>query len=518
MRECFKLKRFYKAISAYCVILAVLSVLSIPFISDPGLRMVTVSLLAFLPYAAFRSNAKTKEVQMAREQLKCLLEQLCIRVSTGKSLETALLECKSDLASIYGERSALCHALKAFEDKTSAGAALDESIPCLVQRIPCPEAAPLFHAIAGSRLLGNRILQVLRQSLLMVSDLLAITRDISSDVSQKRLESTIMSMMPVAVIWSLHLTIPSYLEPAFSNPWGSLMMLGAFVLTVAGYCLGGLVISRSIYYKTRESRISSPSSLSALAVSLFARLVRPYPRTLAPLTALCMFLPEGYRLRLKRTLRFLFPYKDLLLEEYLFIKISLLLACLSVYIIFSFFMPVPFLLFLFAAFLLLLLHDVDTNSLILRNKMQMMQDFPTFVGLLSTLLGNGIVLSKALLLCADTFRNSSAPFRNELSLLRGGMTAGTPCHEALENLANRCQIPEIACALQFAAQYDKTGSVENLNLLRLQCSACWTQSKVTARKQLEESSVKLLIPMVLQLVCVLVITITPSLISIQQIA
>ena len=91
--------------------------------------------------------------------------------------------------------------------------------------------------------------------------------------------------------------------------------------------------------------------------------------------------------------------------------------------------------------LVLFLHDVDTNSLILRNKMQMMQDFPTFVGLLSTLLGNGIVLSKALLLCIDTFRNSSAAFRNELSLLRGGMTAGTPCHEALENLASRCQIP-----------------------------------------------------------------------------
>ena len=78
--------------------------------------------------------------------------------------------------------------------------------------------------------------------------------------------------------------------------------------------------------------------------------------------------------------------------------------------------------------------------------------------------------------------------------------------------------PEIACALQFAAQYDKTGSVENLNLLKLQCSACWTQSKITARKQLEESSVKLLIPMILQLVCVLMITITPSLISIQQIS
>jgi tight adherence protein B len=511
------LKRLSKGILIYTTIIAVLFVLSIPFISDPALRLFTVSFLAFLPFAASRSDAKTKEVQIAREQLKSLLEQLCIKVSTGKSLETAFSESREELSAIYGGRSSLCLALKVFEDKTSSGAALDESILCLVERIPCPEAAPLFHAIAGSRMLGNRILQILRQSLLMVSDLLSITRDISSDVSQKRLESTIMSMMPIAVIWSLHLTVPSYLEPAFSNPWGELLMLFAFILTVAGYCLGCIVVSRSIYSKIKASRISRPSSLSALVALIFARLVRPYPRRIAPLRRIVLLLPEGYRLHLQRTLRFLAPYKDFLLEEYLYIKIALLLACFGVYFIFSFFMPVPFLLFLAVAFLLMFLHDMDTNSLILRNKMQMMQDFPTFVGLLSTLLGNGIVLSKSLMLCIETFRDSSPAFRNELNMLRGIMAAGTPGHEALENLANRCQIPEIACALQFAAQFDKTGSVENLNLLKLQCSACWTQGKITARKQLDESSVKLLVPMLLQLVCVMMITITPSLISIQQI-
>lgn len=492
--------------------------LSIPFIANPVFRVIAVFFLTFLPYAVLKTNEKTKEVQKTREQLKCLLEQLCIKVSTGKSLETAFLESRGELTAVYGIRSILCIALKSFEDQAASGAALDESMLNLVQRIPCPEAAPLFHAIAGTRLLGNRILQILRQSLLMVSDLLTITRDISSDVSQKRLESTIMSMMPVAVIWSLHLSVPSYLDPAFSNSWGELLMLSAFILTVAGYCLGCHIVSHSIYRKTKESRSSCPFSVSSLTVAVFTRLIKPYPGRLAPLKQVSRHLPEGYRLGLKRTLKFLYPYKDDLLEEYLFIKIALFITCFIVYFIFSIFMSIPFLLFLLSALLLLILHDVDTNRLILRNKMQMMQDFPTFIGLLSTLLGNGIVLSKALNLCVDTFRDSSAAFRNELNLLRGSMNAGTPCYEAVEILANRCQIPEIACALQFAAQYDKTGSVENLNLLKLQCSACWTQSKITARRQLEESSVKLLIPMVLQLICVMMITITPSIISIRQIS
>jgi len=511
------LKTFHKNAALYLLTAAGLYGLSIPFINKPVLRIATVLCMAFFPCLTFLSFAKTKKVLFAREQLKSFLEQLCVKVSAGKSLETVFLESREDLLPVYGEKAILCTALKVFEDQIASGVALDDAILSMSGLIPCPEAAPLFHTISRTRPLGNRILQVLRQSLLMVGDLLMVTKDISADVSQKRLESTIMSIMPFAVLWSLWLSTPSYLDSAFTSPLGGLLMLFAFCLSVTGYCLGGFIVSRSVYSAPGKGCSSSKSSISMLFAKGFSCIIKPYPARLSIMEGLIRLLPEGYCLSLKRTLSYLSPNKKNVLEEYMFIKMEFLILILFIYISLCFFIPIPFPVCAAIIFLLFFLHDLDTGRLILSNKAQMMQDFPTFVGLLSTLLCNGIVLSKALLMCIETFKDSSIPFQNELIFLRGMMTAGTPCYEALESFANRCQIPEIACALQFAAQYDKSGGQENLNFLKLQCSACWIQSKISARRQLEESSVKLLLPMILQLICVMIITITPSLLSIQQI-
>lgn len=511
------MKSFHKKVASYFLIAIGLYGLSIPFINKPVLRIIVVMFLAFLPYKTLDLYKTSKENQYAREQLKTFLEQLCAKVSTGKALETVFLEARNDLLPIYGKKAILCVALKVFEDQMISGIVFDDAILSMVKIIPCQEAAPLFQTISKTRHLGNRILQVLRQSLYMVSELLLVTKDISSDVSQKRLESTIMSAMPFAVLWSLDLTTKSYLDPAFSKPLGALLMLSAFILAIAGYCTSCVIISRSIYNKKSNISSKQKGSITGLFSKIFISLIKTHPLRISVFKNLFKLFPEGYGLSLKRTLSYLYPSKENILEEYLFIKIALLLFCLILYFLLRFFIPIPFLFYLLITIFLLFLHDVDTKRLISRNKMQIMRDFPTFVGLLSTLLNNGIVLSKALFMCMDTFKNSCVPFQNELALLRGSINSGKPCYESLEDFANRCQIPEISCALLFAAQYDKTGSIENLNLLKLQCSNCWIQSKITARKQLEESSVQLLIPMMMQLICVMVITITPSIFSLQQI-
>ena len=511
----FPMKAYRRKIFRYLCVASVLYLLSLPFFDNAVVRIGTVLVVAFLPCHTFAMYSGAKEVQGAREQLKSFLEQLCIKVSTGKSLETALLDSHADLLSVYGKDAMICIASKMLEDQVASGIELDEAVLAMAAMIPCPEALPLFLTISRTRHLGNRILQVLRQSLLMVSDLLSVSRDISAEVSQKRLESTVMSIMPFAVLWSLTLTTPSYLEPAFSSPLGRLLMLSSFAIAVTGYCLGGMIVSRSIYTKSKDASSSQPFSLSGLFAKLFSSGIRKQPARLGFIIHVGSWLPEDYRLSMKRTLTYLFPKKEYVFEEYIFIKCVLFLSGLALCLLFRLFIPLPLLPCVLLLVFLLILHDVDTRRLIAQNKAHRMRDFPTFVGLLATLLCNGIVLSKALLLCMDTFKDASVSFQNELGLLRGSMTGGTPAHEALEHFANRCQIPEIACALQFAAQYDRTGSLENLNFLKLQCSTCWLQSKVTARRQLEESSVKLLFPMILQLVCVMVITITPSILSLR---
>ncbi len=477
------------------------------------LRIAVIIPLSFLPYMTVRLHLISKDTLYAREQLKSFLENLCTKVSSGKALESVFLESRAYLTNIYGGNSVICKALKGFEDQISAGIPFDEAILPIAKQISCPEAAPLFYTIANTRHLGNRILNVLRQSLVMVTELLIVTKDISSDVSQKRLESTIMSAMPFAVLWSLELSSKSYLKPAFSNPLGNFLMGFAFIFAICGFCLGNYIISQSVYRKVNRNSSASKSSFSSLFSEIFCKWIKTISLFLNVLTRISRICPQSYILPLKRTLTYLNPSKSNVIEEYLFIKLSIFIMSFAGYLILRIFIEIPVSYFLIVSFGTLFLQDFDTNNKISRNKILMMQDFPTFVGLLSTLLGNGIVLSKALVLCIDTFKNSSAPFLSELAYLRGSMSSGKPSYEALEAFADRCPIAEVSCALLLSAQYDRTGSPENLNLLKLQTTACWSQSKIAARKELEESSVKLLIPMMMQLVCVILITIVPSVFS-----
>ncbi|MHB8962438.1 MAG: type II secretion system F family protein, partial [Saccharofermentanales bacterium] len=163
---------------------------------------------------------------------------------------------------------------------------------------------------------------------------------------------------------------------------------------------------------------------------------------------------------------------------------------------------------------LLVMHDVDLQIRISSGQNRLFRDFPGFIGLLSTLLSNGIVLTKSVQICIDTFTIASPEFRKELSVLKGAIYSGTPVSEALENLAIRSGSTTISGALLLAAQYGKNGSTETLGMLSLQAGACWLQSRTAARKQIDESSVKLLLPMMLQLICVMLVSVLPSLLSI----
>ncbi len=524
----------YRSLLTYIFIAMVLYLLSIPFIPALPVRIASAVVLAVFPYKSMNLFNSSKQTLIAREQLKSLLEYLCAKVSIGVSLEISFRDARNELENLHGRNSIICTGLRTFEDKTILGVPFDISVLELAQVLPCPEASPLFETIAKMRHLGSQNLHILRQSLNMVSELLLITKDISSDVSQKRLESTIMSAMPFFVIWSLKLSVDSYMDAAFESSKGAAIIFLAFVLAVTGYCISIVIVSGSVYKVSRNTetksginskpntgsnskpRFDSKSSISYLFESIFTHLSNYSPVVPNLMNKLTNLLPEDYSLSLKRTLTYLYPYKILAIEEYIFVKLCMLTSMFAGFIIMGFFVKIPIFIFFIMAFSILFLHDMDTKGKISRNKSIMMRDFPSFVGLLTTLLSNGVVLHKSLIMCIDTFYNSSPEFRHELGILKGNLGAGINSCDSLEKFADRCQIPEIASALMLAAQYGKSGNSENLHLLKIQSGSCWLQSKISAKARLEESSVKLLFPMLLQLICVMIITITPSLMALKM--
>jgi Flp pilus assembly protein TadB len=498
----------------YLLSVPVLLLLADPFIPSPLLRWVTCLLLALPVSWSLGRNAAGRIALRARMELKSLLEYLCTAVASGRVLPIAFQDAGRELSLLYGHRSATVKALKRFEEQIRLGNAFSETLLELASDLRCPEAVPLFDAFTKADLLGNRILPILRHSLTMVSEQIAVWRDITSDISQKRTEAVVMSGMPFLVVWSISSGAHDYIASAFSRPIGSLLFLMAFVLSVLSFCASILLLSGPVHRERQASVRLSPLSLNAGISLLFRLLSTRFGRLSILLQRIAAMLPPDLILTRRRMLLSLQTDRNDPIPEYVFTKITIVLIgcffCLLLLPIFGF-QPIVWLMF---PLLLLVAHDVDLHLRITSGQTRILRDFPGFLGLLTTLLRNGMVLSKAIPVCIDTMQGSSVEFRRELGLLKGFIYAGIPVGEALEQIAGRTGSTAISGALLLAAQYGRSGSPETLNMLGLQMGVCWAQMRSAARKQLDEASVKMLLPMMVQLICVMIASVLPSVVSV----
>ncbi|MHB1453304.1 MAG: hypothetical protein ACYCYM_05035 [Saccharofermentanales bacterium] len=503
-----------KQFTLYLILSGILYVLSIPFIQAFPLRILSCALLAFPVQRSLKKYHLSKSVLLAREELKSLMEYLCTSVASGRVLSNAFADASDELLLLYGDHSHTVAALKRFKENISLGSSFPDALSGMAGEMSCPEAAPLFDALSKADLLGSKVLLILRHNLTMVSELLSVSRDISSDVAQKRMESTIMSGMPFLVIWSLRISAGDYLDSAFISPAGNIFFLLAFCLSVFAYCISMFFVSDSVYSYPLTRKNHSSFELIALISLLYTSISMKFSGFAPLMENIGSYLPAEFILSRKRLFVYLSPDKVYPISEYIFIKLVLLIIALLFCIISLLFFGFNAALWIILPAGLLVMHDVDLLIRISSGKTRLQRDFPGFVGLLSTLLSNGLVLSKSIQICIDTFTVSSTEFRKELSVLYGVVCSGTPVSEALENMAVRSGSTVISGALLLAAQYGRNGSAETLNMLSLQAGACWAQSRTAARKQLDESSMKLMLPMMIQLICVMLISVLPSLISI----
>ena len=98
---------------------------------------------------------------------------------------------------------------------------------------------------------------------------------------------------------------------------------------------------------------------------------------------------------------------------------------------------------------------------------------------------------------------------------RRSMQTGRPADQAVEWLAASCPIPEAQAAMLLMQRYDRYGGSETLQMLSMQAAACWSLYRNTIRKQMEHQSLRLLLPMMLDLLAVILTALLPAVLSLR---
>lgn len=196
-------------------------------------------------------------------------------------------------------------------------------------------------------------------------------------------------------------------------------------------------------------------------------------------------------------------------------KISLITVLVFLLGLISITRQVDYSFYIFGSVLMVLISvwtDKEIDKKIIRRKTAILVDLPELINTLAILLTAGLPLTAAVQRYALNGR-IQRPLYQELRLLIAEINAGRPAHQAYEDLAQRCKVPEITRFVSAVLQNLNRGNADLVHVLRVLSQEAWTKRKDMAKKQGEEASSKLVFPMVIVFLAVAIIVLAPAMLS-----
>ena len=235
--------RFYKLnlreyIAYGCMYITATSVISFLFYNS----IIPVVLLlpgCIIYYRFVRNSLKKRRDNVLTLQFKDFLVSVSSLLSTGYSLENAIVESRKEILSIHGD----CLMIRE----------LDRMISQLLIHIPTEEIFKNFslrtdideiktfsQILSIAKQSGGDLIHIIFSTSSSISSRVNIRTEINTTLSGKKFELYIMAIMPVIIMIYVSFTQPGFFTPMYHN------LVGIIILTI---CLVMYILAVVIAYK-----------------------------------------------------------------------------------------------------------------------------------------------------------------------------------------------------------------------------------------------------------------------------
>jgi tight adherence protein B len=202
----------------------------------PPAAMVAAGLAALAgPSLARRWLRRRRERELVR-QLPDALDALAGALRAGLGLSQAL-------AALAGQQPAPTrHEYALLLRKQRLGMPLDQALEELAARVPRQEFVLFVTAVRIAREIGGNLAETLDRLADTLRRKLAMEERIDALTSQGRLQGWVVGLLPLLLLWVLHLLEPATMRTLYTTPhgWGVLAVLGVLL------GVGALLIRRIV--------------------------------------------------------------------------------------------------------------------------------------------------------------------------------------------------------------------------------------------------------------------------------
>jgi len=185
-----------------------------------------------------------------REELALQFKECILSVATalraGYSIENAFLESRKDMEVLYGEDSLIYGELELIRRGLVINITLEEQLFDLGKRSGCEEIHQFATVFAVAKRNGGKMEEIIKSTADLIGQRLDSYQELQIVLSGRRMEFTIMKLMPFGVLSYVGAAYPGYFLPLYHNVQGVLIMTGCLILYLAAYVLGENILSRII--------------------------------------------------------------------------------------------------------------------------------------------------------------------------------------------------------------------------------------------------------------------------------
>lgn len=206
--------------------------------------------LFYIPYIFYYViNGRRKNERRRREKLaaefKDGMQAVVSALTAGYSIENSFREALGEIALLYGTNTEIYKEFSGIVYRLNLNVNIEDAFESFAVKCNVEEISNFSEILQYAKRSGGNLIQIIKNTTDTISEKIDVKREISTIISAKQLEQTIMNYVPIGIIMYMRFTSPEMFEKMYGNMFGIIFMSVCFIL----YLLAGIIAEKLVDIK-----------------------------------------------------------------------------------------------------------------------------------------------------------------------------------------------------------------------------------------------------------------------------
>ncbi len=207
-----------------------------------------LGILLLIPYGFIHVHNKKKQLMKARKwqlnlEFRDGLASLSAALNAGYSVENAFNQAVMDLKLMYSPEALIICEFEGIVNQLCMNQTVEDALKNFADRSGVEDIANFAEVFITAKRTGGDIIKIIHSTGNTINAKIEVKREILTMITAKKLESNIMSLIPMGIILYLRLFSPGFLDPLYHNLFGIAFMSLVLVLYYGVYRLAQKIMS-----------------------------------------------------------------------------------------------------------------------------------------------------------------------------------------------------------------------------------------------------------------------------------